>query len=146
MSIVTDIKESLKAYDDNAVVSFGRPLDNAAKSFQKEINSYLICIDPPTVTGGFIDSNETKSVSISWLKLDDADSEADKEMNEADIESMEEIVDDCETKAKDWLQQFKYEQRKKYSIDSFSGFPAFRVKHMVTGFVLTFPISYRQSC
>ena len=141
-----DIRTSLLKYNELIKFSYGRNLDNALKSAQLEINNYLVCLDPPSYTGGLIDFNETATVALSWLKLDNADSEADEEMNESAIESMETIVKDCHDNSIAWLKIFAEDFATKYTINAYTGLEAFRVKHLMTGFVLQFSISYRTLC
>lgn len=141
-----DIRESLTEFDENIVFSYGRSLDNALKSAKEDINSYLVCLDPPSYTGSLIDSNETKQISLSWLKLDQADSEADEVLNDGQIESMEAIVKDCHDKGVQWLKSFADTHYNKYTINNYTGFEAFRVKHMMTGFVFTLSVSHKLPC
>lgn len=146
INLVQDIRESLLKFDELIKVSYGRSLDNAFASAKLEIDNYLVCIDPPTYSGSVIDVNETASVSISWLKLDNADSEADEELNEAAEESIESIVNDCRNKVLQWLGVFGDDYYNRYTINNWTGFNAFKVKHMVSGFVITLSISYKRSC
>lgn len=141
-----DIRASLLKYNELIKFSYGRSLDNALNSVKLEIDNYLVCLDPPTYSGGLIDANETKTISLSWLKKDNVDSVSDEAHNIAGVQSMEEIVKECHDHCITWLKGFADEYYKKYTIDAYTGFEAFRVKDILTGFVITLNVSSKLPC
>lgn len=141
-----DIRASLLKYNELIKFSYGRSLDNALNSIKLEIDNYLVCLDPPIYSGGILDNNETKTISLSWLKKDNTDSVSDEAHNIASIESMEEIIKDCHDQCITWLKAFIDEYYKKYGIDSYTGFEAFRVKDVLTGFVITLNVTSKLQC
>lgn len=142
-TIVDDIRSSLEEYNQNIIFSHGRPLDTALTSAKLQISNYLVCLDPIPVNGVLGDKNRTGSITISWLKLDKADSHADKALNSSAIQSMEEIANECDEQCMTWANLFAETFTSKYLFGSYSGFSAYKVKHQVTGFVLTFQVTYK---
>lgn len=141
-----DIRQSIEQYNELIKFSYGRSLDNAFNSAKLKIDNYLVCLDPPTSTGDILESSLVDTVSISWLKLDNVDSESDQGLNKSSIDSVEEIVEDCRSNFIAWLKGFKSAYSNKYNIGQFSGIEAIKINHLVSGFVATFTVSYRVKC
>lgn len=142
-TIVDDIRSSLTQYNQDIEFSHGRPLDTALSAVKLKINNYLVCLDTIPVNGTLGDRNRTGSVAISWLKLDKPDSHADKALNQASVQSMEEIAQECDKECMTWANTFADTYSNKYSFGPYNGFPAYRVKNMLTGFVITFQVTYK---
>lgn len=145
MNIVKDIRESVKLANTHAEFSYGRKWDTALEALIKVTKDSFVCLDPVTYVGTVNDNTETASISIAFLKKDVKESVYDKDSNEAEEESMEEIINDCKQQAQTWLSYFN-DNYELYQMLQYTMFPVHKIKDVCTGINVAFQIQYNKGC
>lgn len=143
MTIQEEIKESLKAYSPNIVVSYGRSFDSALATYKEEIIEWFAFIDPISFSGKANDT-ESANIVIGFLKQDSPDSAFDKDDNLELNQSIEEIQSDAHTFALGWLNYFL--DNYKYSDGNYTLDPVTRIKNVMSGKLMRVTLSGKPKC
>jgi|TARA_R110000868_G_scaffold240723_2_gene495237 hypothetical protein len=143
MTLQDEIKESLKLYSPNIVISYGRSFDTALATYRDEIQEWFAFIDPISFNGKANDI-ESANLVIGFLKQDEPDSSFDKDDNLELNQSIEEIQSDAHTFALGWLNYFL--DNYNYSDGNYTLDPVTRIKNVMSGKLLKVTLNGKPKC
>ena len=143
MTIQDQIRESLKIYSPEAVMSYGRNFDTAIKTYKDEITEWFVFLDPISINGKAGDTI-SNNITIGFLKQDAPDALYDKTDNLEMTPSTEDIQDAAEVFALGWLDYFL--DTYKYSDSNYTLDAVTRIKNVMSGKLLRVTLNGKPSC
>ncbi len=136
MQVVKDlIKTTVLAVQPNATFISGRSFDSAIETIIKDTSVVYVYLDPVTMTASQIDSVETYSITLGFIKQDSMDSSP---------EEMDAIIEEMYDIARSFLDELEATNTVQFNSASFS--PSYRIKNVCTGVVITFDLTTMTPC